>query len=473
MSLRSFRRKTVVKVMGVRVPPTGRPTQVPQVGVELMLSGRCNLACAYCYQDRRRVRGSLAWDSVRAALDAVIDRAPEEFGVEFSGGEPLLEPDLLRRAVEYVERHRAGRTVSYMLTTNGTLLSRDLLRYARRHRFRIRLSFDGVAPAQDLRSSGTFVILDRLLNLLRDEYPTYFRDSVNVGMTLLASTIPHLAESVRYFIGKGVADIGVSPHSTWDPDWQAASRAELQEQVDEILKLSLDHWRRTRLVPVEFLSGPPVRESRRLIGELMCGAADGKAMAVDPNGRAWACPVFAASVRSLPTLATEASRTLALGNVGAPALTKRLRQLPGKARALRIFTDRRSKRSSYGACSDCRYVPDCHVCPASICYIPGNRDPDLIPDFPCAFNQVTIEARRRFDEMTGGQASAPWHDDMRKTLRELGDAIKASSAGARRDPSERTRQPSGETTKRRANQAATESGAARRKAAAGARQKGG
>ncbi len=415
-----------------------------------MLSGRCNLACAYCYQDRRQVRGSIGWDSVRAALDTVLDWGSEEFGVEFSGGEPLLEPDLLRRAVEYVEERRADRTISYTLTTNGTLLTRELLDYALGHRFRIRLSFDGVPPAQDLRSSGTFAVLDRLLDLLREEYPTYLRDSVTVGMTLLASTIPHLAESVRYFIAKGVADIGVSPHSNWDPDWHAASRAELQEQVNEILAFSLDHWRRTGLVPVEFLSGAPVRDFRGPVGELMCGAVDGRAMAVDPDGRAWACPIFAASVRSLTPLAAEASRAFALGDVGAPALAKRLRQLPGKARALRIFTDRRAKHSSYGACAECRFVADCHVCPASICHIPGNRDSDLIPDFLCAFNQLTLEARQRFDEMAGGKASAAWYADVRKALRELGEAIKASSVGARRTRSGRARQPSRGGKKRRA-----------------------
>jgi sulfatase maturation enzyme AslB (radical SAM superfamily) len=414
-----------------------------------MLSGRCNMACAYCYQDRRQVRGSIGWDSVRAALDTVLDWGSEEVGVEFSGGEPLLEPDLVRRAVEYVEEHRADRTVSYTLSTNGTLLTRELLDYALGHRFRIRLSFDGVPAAQDLRSSGTFAVLDRLLDLMRNEYPTYFRDSVNVGITLLASTIPHLAESVRYFIAKGVADIGVSPRSNWDPDWRAASRAELQAQVGEILQLSLDHWRNVGLVPVEFLSGAPVRDPGGADGELMCGAVEGRAIAVDPDGRAWACPLFAASLRSLPPLAAKVSRAFALGDVGAPALAKRLRQLPIRGRALRIFTDKRGKRSSYGACADCRFVADCHVCPASICYIPGNRDPDLIPDFQCAFNQVTLAARERFDDMTEGQASAGWYGDVRAALRELGAAIKASSIETGKTRSGRGRHPSRERRNRR------------------------
>jgi sulfatase maturation enzyme AslB (radical SAM superfamily) len=430
-------------VTGVGARLTVRPAEVLQAGLELMLSGRCNLACAYCYQDRRQVRGSIRWGSVRAALDTALARCPDEFWVEFSGGEPLLEPHLVRRVVAYLNERRDGRTISYTLTTNGTLLTREFLDFALAHRIRIHLSFDGVPAAQDRRAPGTYAMLDRLLDLLLGEYPAYFRDNVNVGMTLMASAIPHLAESVRYFIAKGVADIGLSPHSNWDPDWHPASRAELQEQVDEILEHSLEHWRRTGLVPVDFLSGPPVRDSRGPDGGLMCGAVDGRAMVVDPDGRAWACPIFAASLRTLPPLATEASRAFALGDVGAPALLGRLRRLPARARALRIFTDSRSKRSSYGTCAQCRFVADCHVCPVSICNIPDNGDPDLIPDFHCAFNQVTLEARQRFDEMTGGQVSAAWYADVREALRELGEAIKASSpeTGRRRSGRGRQRRP--------------------------------
>jgi sulfatase maturation enzyme AslB (radical SAM superfamily) len=409
------------------VPTAVRQTDVAHAGVELMLSGRCNLACAYCYQDRRRVRASIGWGSVRAALDAVLRLGTDEFGVEFSGGEPLLEPGLLRRAVDYVERRRGGRKVSYTLTTNGTLLTRALLDFLVEHDFRIRLSFDGIAAAQDLRSPGTFAVLDRLLDLLRQEYPTYFHDRVNVGVTLRASAIPHLAESVRYFIAKGVADVGIAPHSTWEPDWHAGRRDELQAQVDEILELSLEHWHRTGLVPVEFLAGAPLRNAEGPVGDFLCGAVYGEAMAVDPDGRAWACPMFATSLRNLPRLAADASHVLDLGDVSDRRLARRMRRLPARAYALRVFTNKCAKHSSYVACSECRFVAHCHVCAASICYIPGNEDPDRVPDFICAFNRVTLEARQRFDERTGRQASVAWFGEVRQALRELGEAIQAAS----------------------------------------------
>jgi sulfatase maturation enzyme AslB (radical SAM superfamily) len=438
-----------------------------------MLSGRCNLACSYCYQDRRQVLASMDWNSVRAALDTVLARERKELVVEFSGGEPLLEPDLLRRAVGYVEGRREGRKVSFILTTNGTLLTGELLEYYVRHAFTIRLSFDGVSAAQDLRSPGTFRVLDRLLDLLRQENPAYFRKNVSVSMTLCAASIPHLAESVRYFIAKGVSNIGIGPQSTWEPDWDARKRDELQAQVDEILETSLDHWRRTGQVPVEFLSGAPVRSFEAPVGDFLCGSVRGDAIVVDPNGRVWACPFFASSLRTIPTLAAGASRVLALGDVSDASLHGRLRRLPGRARTLRMFTNKRAKHSSYGTCATCRFVLDCHVCPASICHIPGNKDPDRVPDFICAFNQVTLGAHERFDAMTGGERSAAWYAGVRKALRDLGEAVKVSSNGVGCTPSGRARRLSRKGKEPRATRAATHAGAARGEKSAGSLQNGG
>jgi sulfatase maturation enzyme AslB (radical SAM superfamily) len=409
--------------------------------VILLLSGRCNLSCAYCYQDCNQKYGAMSWDTITTALKAAFSLAQEELDVEFTGGEPLLEVDLLKRAVEFVEEHSDRDTkVEFGLTTNGTLLTRPLLVWLFNHGIKIHLSFDGISAVQDMRGPGTFALLDRLLDSLRAGFPAQFKDSVTVGVTLSAAAIPGLAASIRYLVGKGVARIGIGPRLTWDPDWSARSRDDLKAQVDEILELSVEHWRRTGEVPVGFLARPPLRDRDAPVGDFLCGAPAGFALGVAPDGQALACPLFVDSLATLPPLATRASPLLGLGHVGDPTMLRRLASLPDRARNLRIFTDKRAKRSSYGACADCRLAADCRVCPASICHIPGNLDPDLVPDFICAFNQVTLEARERFDEMTGGERSAAWYADVRKALRKLGDAIEASSTGARRTPPGRGRQ---------------------------------
>ena len=300
-----------------------------RANVILLLSGRCNLSCAYCYQDRRQVRDAMSWATLVAALGAALRGGQEELCVEFTGGEPLLEVALLRRAVRFVERHRGRDTrVEFSLTTNGTLLTPPLVAWLFAHGFKIRLSFDGIAAAQDRRGHGTFQVLDRLLDLLRAEFPRQLRDRVTVSTTLVAAAIPRLAASIRYLMGKEVARIGIGPRITWDPDWCMRCRDDLRDQVDEILAVSVDHWRRTGDVPVGFLARPPLRDRGAPVADFLCSAPAGSTIGVDPDGRALACPLFVDSLATLPDLATAASVALDLGPVADPGVLRRLASRP-------------------------------------------------------------------------------------------------------------------------------------------------
>ena len=82
---------------------------------------RCNLKCLHCYA---QATAGPAPDELshQAALDLLRDL--KDFGtpvVLFSGGEPLLRPDLL----ELVDR-AAAHGMRAVISTNGTLISRDL-----------------------------------------------------------------------------------------------------------------------------------------------------------------------------------------------------------------------------------------------------------------------------------------------------------------------------------------------------------
>ena len=400
--------------------------------IALMISGRCNLSCAYCYLDGERAQGAIRWDTLVAALAPVLDGEPPKLTIELTGGEPLLAAGLLERAVGFVEeRRRSGTKVEFSLTTNGTLLTPAILAFLFAHGFAIRISFDGVPAAQDLRGKGTFAVLDRLLDRLRSDFPRELRERVMVGMTLVAATIPQLSASVAYLVGKGAGRIGIGPRLTHDPDWTAASRHLLEAQVEEVVRSSVENWRRTGDVPVGFLGRPPLRDREAPVGEFLCGAPVGDSFCVGPDGRAFACPMLAESLAPLPPLALRAARATDLGPVDGAGFRRRLAALPRRAWAAGMFTDLRGKRSSYGRCAGCRFVADCHVCPASICHIPGNRDPGLVPDFVCAFNQVTLAARERLDELTGGELSEEWYRSVRLALRRVETALRRSTSTGR------------------------------------------
>jgi len=88
--------------------------------VKIKLTWRCNLACAMCAW-RQDASTRLATDLVTRTLDELVALGCRK--VHFSGGEPTLCPDL-----PDLIAHARRLKLRVTLTTNGTLLTRDLAR---------------------------------------------------------------------------------------------------------------------------------------------------------------------------------------------------------------------------------------------------------------------------------------------------------------------------------------------------------
>ncbi len=79
---------------------------------------RCNLRCIHCYSDseNKDYSGELTTNEAKALIDDLA-----QFGapvILFSGGEPLMRPDL-----EELIAHAVGRGMRAVISTNGTLIT--------------------------------------------------------------------------------------------------------------------------------------------------------------------------------------------------------------------------------------------------------------------------------------------------------------------------------------------------------------
>jgi len=106
---------------------------------------RCNLRCAHCYSASSDVAysGEMSTDEGKALIDDLA-----QFGapvILFSGGEPLMRPDLLELA-HYAVRKK----IRAVISTNGTLITRDLaLRLRDVGLSYIGVSLDGMRETND------------------------------------------------------------------------------------------------------------------------------------------------------------------------------------------------------------------------------------------------------------------------------------------------------------------------------------
>jgi radical SAM protein with 4Fe4S-binding SPASM domain len=368
--------------------------------LEVVLTAGCNLRCSYCYQNDKKAR-SMQWDTLRASLDLLFHSHRQDVQVLFIGGEPLLEFPLMKLAVAYADEMRPqGMAISYTIITNGTLLEAEHADFFAAHDFEVQLSFDGVRTVQDLRGRGTFDILDRLLNHLRLERPDFFIRKLRVSLTLLAQTIPWFADSVAYFLEKGVQDIRISPAITAQPDWRVERIDELDRSFEAVFDLCLRHFHRTGEVPLAVFQHGDHKLLDQSVEQPMCAVADAEKLAVDVNGQVLGCVTFAESYQTFPTtFLRNRLEAMRMGEIRDSALIERMAAYPAAMRASGLFHDKRTKYSSYGRCGECQYLSSCGFCPVSIGHQPGNADPNRVPDFLCAFNLVSQKYRRRFPKL--------------------------------------------------------------------------
>jgi uncharacterized protein len=368
----------------------------------LVLTAQCNLSCSYCYQNARKDR-RLEWDALKAGMDLAFSSESPELTLVFSGGEPLIELDLIHKALEHAAQTGLNnKRLRYALTTNGLLITEAVADYLDEKRVKIQLSFDGVSQAQDYRGRHTFKALDRLLDLLRQKHPDLFRERLRISMTVIPPTIRYVPDSVTYLLGKDVREIAISAEMTSNPEWTAEAAAVLDEQIGMIADISKHHLERTGEVPLTVFRKNHEGSSRNEPALRECNATTGKILTLDADGKLYTCPLFARSYQSFPDGSRMAELSVfRIGDVRDPEVAV-LCGTPSWANSRRnLFGSMVGWRSSYGACRDCGYLGRCSICPVSIWHTANAADQDRVPDFLCAFNRTILKYQDEFPSRPG------------------------------------------------------------------------
>jgi len=118
-----------------------------------------------------------------------------------------------------------------------------------------------------------------------------------------------------------------------------------------------------------------------------------------------------------------------LGSVHDPSLAARLAALPERARCHPLFSTA-SRSSGPRPCSECEHAADCNICPAAISECDQGADPSEVPAFHCAFNRLTLEARRRFREQRAQAGPQRCPTELAEALRDVATALRSAAPGA-------------------------------------------
>jgi uncharacterized protein len=165
----------------------------------LELTQKCNLRCEYCcygelYPERRNHSDTtMSLDTAMNVVRDFINHSPQICSIGFYGGEPLLEFELLKQIVLFAETlgGQCGIVPDFSITTNGTLLSDEVIRFLVEHKFHILVSFDGPKETHDRyrvfrnpqQRMGSYEVVIRNVKRFVELYPDYQNRSIAVTLT--------------------------------------------------------------------------------------------------------------------------------------------------------------------------------------------------------------------------------------------------------------------------------------------------
>ena len=122
----------------------------------LHVAHTCNLNCAYCFASQGKYHGDralMSFEVGKQALDFLVAHSGHRrnLEVDFFGGEPLMNWDVVKRLVEYARsiEQEKGKNFRFTLTTNGVLIDDEVIDFCNREMSNVVLSLDGRKEIND------------------------------------------------------------------------------------------------------------------------------------------------------------------------------------------------------------------------------------------------------------------------------------------------------------------------------------
>lgn len=122
----------------------------------LHVAHTCNLNCEYCFASQGNYKGErslMSFETSKRAIDFLIEHSGTRHNLEvdFFGGEPLLNFDVVKKTVEYCRsiEKKFNKNFRFTLTTNGLLLNDEVIDFCNKEMQNVVLSLDGRKETHD------------------------------------------------------------------------------------------------------------------------------------------------------------------------------------------------------------------------------------------------------------------------------------------------------------------------------------
>ena len=264
----------------------------------------CNMTCGYCFAGDGEYHGPqalMSYEVGKRALDWLIENSGtrRNLEVDFFGGEPLLNFDVVKKLVAYGRQQEKehNKNFRFTLTTNGVLLDDEVIDFANKEMSNVVISLDGRKDINDnMRKTrggkGTYdMILPAFKKLAesRNQQDYYMRGTYTHYNTDFTNDILHMADL-------GFKELSIEPVVAPDDAPYALKESDMPKLLSEYERLACEILDRKREgkgrnfnfyhYMIDLTGGPCI--VKRVSG---CGVGT-EYVAVTPSGDLYPCHQF-------------------------------------------------------------------------------------------------------------------------------------------------------------------------------------
>jgi radical SAM protein with 4Fe4S-binding SPASM domain len=183
-------------------------------GISIVISTRCNMSCQYCiYRNRGTDERASVLDieTLKENIKKFIDHGKNNRSLTFifTGGEPLLEFEHIVALCDYIFKACLQYDVRpvFGITTNGTILSTDILTFFKKYQFIVSVSLDGDESFYESQGmSLQFRKIDETLKRLLSE-----KIKFGLKTTITKRNANRLAETLKFISSYRPQKMTVTP----------------------------------------------------------------------------------------------------------------------------------------------------------------------------------------------------------------------------------------------------------------------
>lgn len=364
----------------------------------ICVTEECNLACTYCYMVGKNNFHRMSFDIAKKIVDFLITDPyctglTDNLMVDFIGGEPLLEIDLIDKISDYIcmsmylKNHKWFNHFQITFSTNGTLYDTPKVQhFLSKHRKHCGFGFsiDGTKEKHDLTrktkdGKGSY---DLVINGFK-RYKEQYGEDISQKSTFSSPDLKYLKDSIIHLWDLGFKD--VQSNLVYENVWKEGDAEIFEQQLKDLADYMFESGRyKTHSVAYfDKRRGLPI--SKMSLHQNRCGAGY-KSLAFDCEGNIYPC------IRFLD-MCDENKKSKVVGNIWTGIDYNALRALCGTT----------WQAVSNEKCKNCEVGTDCGWCVA-LNYQENGTLYERTTSI-CEMHKANVRANKyfwkRYEEITG------------------------------------------------------------------------